>query len=115
MNTPNDYKESDNSTFVIILRDKYGIEKEKSIIDKKDLDKVINYGYAWTYYKINGRPYAVANTPSGRIFLDKFLMAPPEDYIVHHINLNTLDNRRANLENVKNEEELKEEIISHNQ
>lgn len=109
INTPNDYETLDEATSAIILRDKYGMIKEKALIDKEDLDKVINYEYAWTYYKSRGKSYAVANTPDGRIFLDRFLMDTPEEHYVHHINLNTLDNRKANMENVKIEEEIENE------
>lgn len=97
-NTFNDYKELDENTAVIILRDSKGIENGKAIIDRTDLYKVINNGYPWVYYKNNEKPYAVANTPTGRLYLDKFIMGAQEGMDVHHINLNTLDNRRNNLE-----------------
>ena len=83
----------------IILRDKYGRENGKAIIDKEDYDRIINSRFAWILYKINSKPFAAANTPEGRIFLNKFIMETPEKMIVHHINLNTLDTRKNNLEN----------------
>ena len=99
-NTINDYKELDSDTIAIILRDKYGRENGRTFIDKEDFDKVVNSRYAWILYKNNSKPYAVANTPEGRIFLNKFIMDTPENFITHPINLNTLDNRKSNLENV---------------
>lgn len=95
----NDYKELDAETVVIILRDSKGIENGKAIIDKSDLYRVLNNGYPWVYYKKGDRPYAVANTPTGRLYLDRFVMDAPEDVTIPHLNLNTLDNRKSNLEN----------------
>lgn len=105
----NDYEDVDSKTIAIILRDKYGRKKEKTLIDREDLDKVIDCGYSWVYYLSRGKHYAVTNTPNGRIFLHNFLMNPPKDMFTKHITHNTLDNRRANLENVlliKETEEL---------
>ena len=99
-NTINNYKEFDSETISIILRDKYGKENGKTLVDKEDFDKIINSRYAWVLYKINSKPYAVANTPEGRIFLNIFIMDTPANMFTHPINLNTLDNRKCNLENV---------------
>lgn len=100
-NSYNDYKELDSDTIAVILRDSNGVESGKTIIDNDDLYKVMNNGYPWVYYKVNEKPYAVANTPSGRLYLDRFIMDTPDDITIHHINLNTLDNRKINLENKK--------------
>lgn len=99
-NTINDYRELDSETIAIILRDKYGKENGNTLVDKEDFDKIINSRCAWVLYKINSKPYAVANTPEGRIFLNIFIMDTPENMFTHSINLNTLDNRKCNLENV---------------
>ena len=96
----NNYENVNSETIAIILRNKYGKKIAKTLIDKEDLDRVINYGAAWAYYKIKGEPYAVANTPEGRIYLNRFIMNTPQDMITHPINLNTLDNRKSNLKNV---------------
>lgn len=101
----NDYEAVDSETVAIILKDKYGRKKERTIIDKEDLDKVINRGYSWVYYLNFGEHYAVANTPIGRIYLQNFLMNPSEDMITKHLTHNTLDNRKSNLENVLLEKE----------
>lgn len=106
-NSYNDYKEFDE-TAEIVLRDSNGVEKGRAIIDKKDLYRVLNNGYPWVYHKVDEKPYAVANTPKGRIYLDKFIAGDNQDITVHHINFNTLDNRKSNLEIVKSlEEQLK--------
>lgn len=104
-NSHNDYKELDSETVAIILRDSKGIESGKTIIDKSDLYRVMNNGYPWVYYKKDEKPYAVSNTPTGRLFLDRFIMSASEDSTVNHINLNTLDNRKSNLENVNKYED----------
>lgn len=98
-NKTNDFKEFNAEAIAIILRDKYGKESGKTLIDKEDLDRVISTGYSWVCHKIDGEPYAVANTPEGRVFLNRFIMQTPENAVTHAINLNTLDNRKANLEN----------------
>lgn len=108
-NKTNDFQEFDQKAVALILRDKYGNEKGKTIIDKEDLDRVINAGYCWVNHKVNGESYAVANTPKGRIFLNRFILQSTENEVTHAINLNTLDNRKANLESIKlNEEDIKE-------
>jgi hypothetical protein len=96
----NDYQEFNADAIALILRDKYGKENAKTLIDKEDLDRVISTGYSWVCHKINKEPYAVANTPEGRIFLNRFIMQTPENKVTHAINLNTLDNRKANLEHI---------------
>lgn len=99
-NTVNDFKEFDAEAVSLILKDKYGKENAKTLIDKEDLDRVISSGYCWVCHKINGEPYAVANTPEGRIFLNRFIMQTPENEVTHAINLNTLDNRKSNIKQV---------------
>lgn len=98
--TTNDFEEFNAETIAIILRDKYGKENGKTLIDKEDLDRVVKTGYSWVSYKIKGEPYAIANTPEGRIFLNRFIMQTPKNKVTHSINLNTLDNRKANLEHI---------------
>jgi hypothetical protein len=100
-NTPNDYRELDAETAAVILRDNYGRENGRTIIDKEDLDKVIGNGYTWVYYRSDKKPYAVANTPSGRIYLNNFVMDATDNITTHHINLNTLDNRKSNLKSTE--------------
>jgi hypothetical protein len=104
-NTINDYEETDEETVAVILRDRYGKEKSRTIIDKEDINRVINNGYTWVLYKKDTEPYAIANTPEGKIYLNRLIMSTTDDMITHPINLNTLDNRKANLENVKLDEE----------
>ena len=98
-NTINDYEEFDEESVAVILRDRYGKEKTRTIIDKEDLNRVVNNDYTWVLFKKDTEPYAVANTPEGKIYLNRFIMSTTEDMVTHPINLNTLDNRKANLEN----------------
>ncbi|MGH4052550.1 MAG: hypothetical protein ACREVX_14675 [Clostridium sp.] len=98
-NTINDYEEHDEDSVDVILRDRYGKEKTRTIIDKEDLNRVVNNDYTWVLFKKDTEPYAVANTPGGKIYLNRFIMSTTEDMVTHPINLNTLDNRKANLEN----------------
>lgn len=106
-NSYNEYKEFDE-TAEIVLRDNNGAKKGIAIIDKTDLYKVLNNGYPWVYHKVDEKPHAVANTPKGRIFLDKFIMGDDQNIAVNHINFNTLDNRKDNLEIVDSAKDLVE-------
>jgi hypothetical protein len=99
-NKTNDYQEFNANTIALILRDKYGKENAKTLIDKEDLDRVLASSHCWVCHKINNEPFAVANTPDGRIFLNRFIMQTPQNMITHPINLNTLDNRKCNLEHI---------------
>jgi hypothetical protein len=68
----------------------------EAIIDADDLDAVISLG---RWHKARGRNTAyVSCTLKGRgIQLHRFLLSPPDDKDVDHINGSGLDNRRANL------------------
>lgn len=106
----NDYTELNKDTIAIILRDKYGKENGKALIDKEDLERVIGTGYCWVCHKINKKPFAVANTPGGRIFLNRFVMQTADNQITNAINLNTLDNRKVNLEHIVLEEDSSDTV-----
>jgi hypothetical protein len=100
-NTKNDYKIIDEQTVAIILKDKYGKPSSKALISKEDLNDVVTDEYSWVEYKRHDNLAVIANTPKGRIYLDKLIMNPDDNHIIHHINLNPLDNRRNNLEIVE--------------
>ena len=100
-NTKNDYEILDENTISIILRNKTGKAISKALISKEDLCKVITDEYSWVEHKIHGNLCVVANTPDGRIHLDRIIMNPGDNETIHHINLNPLDNRRNNLESVE--------------
>jgi hypothetical protein len=97
----NDFEENDIDTVAIILRDKRGNEKARTLIDQEDLKLVLNNGYTWFYFKTpKGTSYAVANTPEGRIYLHRFIMNTSDGMVTDHRNHDTLDNRKENLANV---------------
>lgn len=100
-NTKNEYEIIDENTISILLKDKYGNVSSKALISKEDLDKVITDELSWVEYKKRDNIYVVANTPNGRIFLDKMLMNPSDKEVIHHINLNPLDCRRTNMEKIE--------------
>jgi hypothetical protein len=95
----NDCIKIDHDTMGIILRDKFGNHKETALISMQDVNKVVKDTYNWVVYKKGSETMVVANTPEGRIRLDRLIMEPDDTMKVHHINLNPLDNRRKNLEN----------------
>lgn len=95
----NDYEEVENGTVAIILRDKHGKEKARTLIDKEELERVKANGYTWFYFVGNGDPYVVANASEGRIYLHRFIMNTPNGMVTDHRNHNTLDNRKGNLVN----------------
>jgi len=96
----NDYEEIDDDTVAIILKDKHGNEKARTLIDKEDLGRVINRGYTWSYFKTKrGEPYAVSNSTEGKIYLHRVIMDTPKGMVTDHKDHNTLDNRKRNLFN----------------
>lgn len=97
-NTKNDYEIIDDSTIAIILRDRNGKAFSKALISKEDFKTVLTDELSWVEYKTHDNIHVVANTPNGRIYLDKLLMNPSDSEIVHHINLNPLDCKRNNME-----------------
>lgn len=97
-NMRNDYEVVNDDTLAILLRDKYGNVQNKALISKEDLKKVITDTYSWVLHKNYDNFCVIANTPNGRIHLDRVIMNPEENQTIHHINLNPLDNRRSNLE-----------------
>ncbi|WP_234122097.1 hypothetical protein [Clostridium hydrogenum] len=97
-NTKNDYEIIDESTIAIILKDRNGKAFSKALISKEDFNTVLTDEFSWVEYKTHGNIHVVANTPNGRIYLDKMLMNPGDSEIVHHINLNPLDCKRNNME-----------------
>ena len=97
-NQKNQYEKVDDNTISIILTNKCGIQHSKALISSEDLNAIITDEFSWVEYKKNGVITVIANTPKGRIHLDKLIMNPNESEIVHHINLNPLDCRRSNLE-----------------
>ncbi|WP_297523042.1 hypothetical protein [uncultured Clostridium sp.] len=90
----NEYEVIDETIAHIILKDKYGREETRAIVSKDDIDALIKEEYNWAVY----RGEVVANTTEGRVYLDELLLNPKENEIVHHINLNPLDNKRENIE-----------------
>lgn len=100
-NTKNEYEKIDADTFAISLKDKYGKEQAKALISSSDLHTVVNDNYSWVYYRNNNDICVIANTPDGRVHLDRIIMKPSDSETIHHINLNPLDNRRNNLEKVE--------------
>ena len=96
-NIKNEYKEDENETISIILKDKLGKKEGIALISKEDLNDVINDNYSWVLHKTHGKVSVVANTPNGRLYLHNLLMSPAENEKIDHINHNALDNRRNNL------------------
>ncbi|MDV3427857.1 MAG: hypothetical protein LIR50_12670 [Bacillota bacterium] len=97
-NIKNDYEVLDDNTIAINLRDRYGKILSKALISREDLNTVITEEFSWSEYKTHDDIHVVANTPGGRIYLDKLLMNPGDSETIHHINLNPLDCRRSNME-----------------
>jgi hypothetical protein len=107
-NTVNDYRIIDENTIAVILRDKFGKEIATTLVDKEELPKVVNSDHSWVPYVLKQEPYAISNTKAGRVYMDRFIMNTDENMVVHHINLNPLDNRKSNLENKKRDNSYQE-------
>lgn len=66
-----------------------------AIIDAADVDLV--KGRNWFASGVETHPYAATRDDGRPFLLHRFLLNPPSDMMVDHINGNSLDNRRANL------------------
>lgn len=88
----------------IIVYDKNGNEKCRSLIDKEDLKLVQNK--KWSVTKDN---YILSGSVKPFIYLHRIVMNASSEY-VDHINGNTLDNRKQNLRIVSNANNLKNRI-----
>jgi hypothetical protein len=76
------------------------LEIDRTLIDKEDFERMFNNGYTWFSFQGNGQPYAVCSIKKKRIYLHRFIMNTPNNMVVDHINHDTLDNRKSNLNNV---------------
>jgi hypothetical protein len=69
-----------------------GKNKGVALIDLIDFENISKHH--WT---LNSKGYIRAYINKKDVYLHRFIIKPKRNYIVDHINHNTLDNRRANL------------------
>ncbi|MBM4762741.1 HNH endonuclease [Bacillus sp. B15-48] len=97
----NRYEIRGDVTVIFIDSKKYG--KIETLINTDDLEKVKKFPNTWrvTYnevvqnFYVQGRIYSYKKEKT--VPLHRWVMDPPDDLVVDHINFNTLDNRRENL------------------
>ena len=77
----------------MIIYDKQGNEKCRTLIDLDDIEKVKDY--RWSFKGYVGKGYV--KNEKNKLFLHKFIMNAPKGVVVDHINHNKLDNRKSNL------------------
>lgn len=81
---------------------------EKAIVDVEDYSELVKYNWA---YGTDG--YAVRNVrfkPNSEqvsVRMHRQILNPPDEFVVDHINGNTLDNRRKNLRVCEHKENLR--------
>lgn len=67
-------------------------------VDDADFDRVVALGHWW---KRTNDGYAGAKLTRGRgareVLMHRFILEPPSNLVIDHINFDTLDNRRKNL------------------
>jgi hypothetical protein len=74
----------------------YGTDKQDFIIDDEDFEKVSKH--KWRLLGgTNGKKYLMVTVGDSILVLARYLMNPPDDMQVDHMNANTLDNRKSNL------------------
>lgn len=69
-----------------------------AIVDEEDFDRV--NAIKWYAYETHGSWYAARKTNDRirkMLLMHRFIMNPPRDKLIDHINWNGLDNRRTNL------------------
>lgn len=96
-NSKNEYEIVDADTIAILLQDKYGRTEAKALISKPDLNNVVNKTFIWVLQKVDGVVSVIANTPNGRVNLERLISTASDDEKVKHINYDRLDNTRKNL------------------
>ncbi len=84
----------------IYLRNIKRLEIAKTIIDKKDFDKVKNIKWHLDTTKSNGRNYVHGYVNNKKVKLHRYLLDSKINQQVDHKNRDTLDNRRINLREV---------------
>jgi hypothetical protein len=94
-------KLDDKGEYVEIIIESKPFGTIRTKIDKDDIDKVC--AQTWAVYNSNGHAlYAITrwrerDGTMGGCSLHRYIMNPPDGYIVDHINFDTLDNRKSNL------------------
>ena len=77
-----------------------------AIVDLDDYENLIKY--KWYVIKQHGHPYAARKvSTNGKTYfvrMHRQIMHTPKGEIVHHTNRQTLDNRKANLVNLTDEQ-----------
>jgi hypothetical protein len=87
------------STLCLIhMTDRWGKATERTCIDLEDADDCSELAWYISYTR-NDTPYVQAWDGEKKIWLSHFILGPPpeEELVAHHINNNTLDNRKENL------------------
>ena len=79
----------------IVLYDKKGNEKNRTLIDLEDIEKVKKY--KWYSDNLNYVVSKCKATEGKGIYLHRLITNAKEKEVVDHINHNTLDNRKINL------------------
>ena len=95
---PNPIEETDDGVWVSVLKAN-GAVRCRFVVDVADYEKLVlpyrwnagTYGYNRIYTS------AVGEEGNSTVLLARWLLNPPHDLEVDHINRNSLDNRRANL------------------
>ena len=101
-----EYRHNDDGTTTIFIRG--GLE---TTISTSDFGKVSSYEGTWyrnkvpSGYRVQCELWGRKGKTSRKVmFLHRFIMDPPNNMQVDHINMNQLDNRRENLRIVTNAE-----------
>ena len=95
----------------MIIYEKQGNEKCRTLIDLDDIDKVKDYNW-----HSNGIDYILTNKTKShpKLYLHRFIMNAPKDMEVDHINHNPLDNRKCNLRICTHKQNLRNQSINKN-
>lgn len=84
---------NNNIAEIIINSHKFG--KQTIKFDVEDISKIKDF--CWVLTKSNGNIYAQSTGRNGYIKFHRIVTNCPEEFVIDHINHDTLDNRKSNL------------------
>ena len=89
------FTDNNDGTINLYIYDTPNKQYYTFIISKVDYYRVKNHVWSLKHHGVNN--YVYTNIKNRKVYLHRFIVNPPSDKVIDHINGNGLDNRRSNL------------------